>query len=424
MCNLHELLSEHVTLDVECLDRVYVNGYVPTLQTGGSLVRFLQHRGWTIPSPAVLGRITKGFVDQVKDFAEVHDIPVVKFEPGVRKDDVAASYRAEFGDREGVVLIGVAQEKASAFKGTKKRQEGPVGFQYSRQSVYVNHYYFYIHDSDFGPAFIKVCTYAPYAVKVCLNGHEWAKQQLRAAGVPFEALDNGFATCEDPSLLQDLCDQLGPQHIQAFFDKWRRRLPWPLDEVDERADYYHRLSIWQVEVSRTQVFDDPVRGREFFETVIRENLDAGRPDRVQLLFDRKIIKTTPGQFRTRVIDEAVHPSLHLSYKKCHVKQYFKEGCALRTETTINDPRDFGIKKALRNLPFLQQIGRQVNRRLLDVQRLSHDCSLSGESVERVARPTDTQRSTRARHAPGRPTGHGPSGGPRPVLASDQRLPPP
>lgn len=397
MANINELLREHVTLTVESLDRIYLNGYIPTLQTPGQLVSFLiRHRGHKIPSPALLGQITQGFVKSVKAFAQENNIPIVRFESGQRKDDVAAEYRQEFDQPEGVVFIGVAQEKAKAFKGRKKEQPGPVGFDYSRQWVYVNHYYVYIQDADFGPAFIKVCSYAPYAIKVCLNGHEWAKQQLQKAGISFEALDNGFLSCEDPARLQALCDELGPEQIQAFFDKWIQRLPLPLTAEDRQAGYGHRLSIWQLEVSHTQVFSDPARGREFFEAVIRENLDLGRPDRVQLVFDRKIIKTTPGQFRTRLMEEGVRPSLHIEYKQSRVKQYFKENRALRTETTINDPRKtFGVKKDLSNLPYLQQIGREINRRLLDVQRVSHDCHLSQESVERVVHPTVAQDGQRA-----------------------------
>ena len=396
MTNINDLLREHVTLTVECLDRIYLNGYISTLQTPGQLVNFLiRHRGHKIPSPVLLGRITQAFVRAVKSFARKHNIPLVHFERGQRKDDVAAEYRKKFDRSEGVVFIGVAQERANAFKGRKKDQKGYVGFEYSRQKVFVNHYYFYIQDEDFGPAFIKVCTYAPYAIKVCLNGHEWVKRQLRKEGIGFEELDNGFLSCEDPERLQALCDQLGPEQIQAFFDKWMQRLPLPLTAEDRKAGYYHRLSVWQVEVSHTQVFSDPVRGREFFEAVIRENLDLGRPDRVQLVFDRKIIKTTPGRFRTRVIEEGVLPSLHIEYKKSHVKQYFKENRALRTETTINDPKDFGVKKGLANLPYLQKIGCEINRRLLDVQRISHDCHLSQQSVERVVQPTVTQDGQRA-----------------------------
>ncbi len=396
MTNVNDLLRDHVTLTVECLDRIYLNGYIPTLQLPGQLVEFLvKHRGHPIPSPVLLGRMTEEFVEAVKSFAEQNGIPIVRFEPGQRKDEIAAAYRQRFQQTEGVVFIGVAQEKAVAFKGRKKEQHGYVGFEYARETVRVNHYYFYIQDADFGPAFIKIGTYAPYPIKVCLNGHEWVKQQLRQAGVAFETLDNGFLSCADPEYLQAVCDRLGPQQIQAFFEKWMERLPLPLTAADRQAGYRHRLSVWQLEVSHTQVFDDPVRGREFFEAVIRENLDLGRPDRVQLVFDRKVIKTTPGQFRTRVIEDGVQPSLHIEYKTSRVKQYFKENRALRTETTINRPKDFDVNKDLAHLPYLQQIGRQINRRLLDVQRVSHNCHLSQASVERVVLPTVTDDGQRA-----------------------------
>jgi hypothetical protein len=394
--NVNTLLREHVTLDIECLDRIYLNGYVPTLQMPGQLVSFLlDHRGQKIPSPVLLKHITDQFVQAVKAFAQENQVPIVHFQPGQRKEDVAAGYRQAFNQTEGVVFIGVAQEKAQAFKGQKKEKSGYVGFDFSRQSVYVNHYYFYLQDREFGPAFIKICSYAPYPVKVCLNGHEWAKQQLHQAGIAFESLDNGFLSCADPQQLQTVCDQLAPEQIQAFFAKWLARLPLPLTTEDRKAGYTWRLSVWQLEVSRTQVFSDPVHGRAFFEAIIRENLDLGRPDRVQLVFDRKIIKTTPGQFRTRVIENGVQPSLHIEYKKSRVKQYFKENRALRTETTINDPKDFRVNKDLSNLPFLQKIGREINHRLLDVQQVSHNCHLSQESMERVVQPTVSSDGQRA-----------------------------
>jgi hypothetical protein len=338
---------------------------VPTLQTSGQLVTFLtKHRGATIPSPTLLERITSQFVQAVRTFAQQEGVPLIRFKPGERKDDVAAVQRQRFTTPEGVVFIGVAQEKAQAFKAAKRVQGHAVGFDYSRQPVYVNYYYFYLQDEDFGPGFIKVCSYAPFSVKVYVNGHEWAKQQLRPEGLAFEALDNGFLTCADPARLQAVCDRLGPPQLRAFFAKWLARLPLPLAAEDRAANYDYRLSVWQLEVSRTQVFDDPVRGRAFLEEVIRENVDLGRPDRMQLLFDRRVQRNTPGRFRTRVLQEGVIPSLHVEDQHGHVKQYFKEGRALRTETTSNDPTDLGIGKALAHLPELQRIGRQVNRRWL------------------------------------------------------------
>ena len=162
-----ELLDGHVTLTVECLDRLYLNGYVPTLQTSGYLVTFLtKQRGATIPSPALLEQMTTQFVREVRAFAAREGVPLVHFKPGERKDDVAAVQRQTFTKPEGVVFIGIAQEKAQAFKAKKRVQGNAVGFDYSRQPVYVNYYYFYLQDADFGPAFLKVCSYAPFSLKL------------------------------------------------------------------------------------------------------------------------------------------------------------------------------------------------------------------------------------------------------------------
>ena len=387
MTNANEILEEHVTLDIECIDRLYLNGYIPQMQTSGGLVYYLQQKGFVIPSPSILGDMTSDYRQQVKDFAQEEGISLIQFEKGQRKDDVVAEYRQAHGEQEGVVVIGVAQEKAYAFKAKKRMSGKMVGFDYSRQSVYVNHYYFYLQDDEFGPGFIKVCSYAPYALRICLNGHEWAKQQARKQGIDFETLDNGFLSCSDPAALQSICDELGPEQIQAFLDKWQKRLPWRLTAQDQQAGFGYRLSIWQAEFSRTQVFADPVQGRQWFEAIIRDNLDVGRPDRIQLVFERKVTKSTPGLFRTQVVQEGVSPSLHAYYKRTHVKQYFKEQRALRTETTINNSKDFYVNKDISNLPFLQQLGRQINRRLLDAQQVSFACTLSAQSLERLVLPT-------------------------------------
>ena len=165
-------------------------------------------------------------------------------------------------------------------------------------------------------------------------------------------------------------------------------LPHPYSARDRKAGYRYQISILQAEFSLTQVLDRPVTGRMFFEEVIRENLDIGRPSQVQLIFDRRVNRRTPGKFRTRVITDGVVPSLHVDYKSTRIKQYHKEGRALRTETTINNTRELGIGKLLKNLSALRQIGFQANRRLLDVQKISHDCSIGEAAFDKVIRPIE------------------------------------
>ena len=145
-------------------------------------------------------------------------------------------------------------------------------------------FYFYLWDADFGPAFIKICTYFPYPIKVWLNGHEWAKRQATKAGIGFTELSNGFAGCADPAALQAICDRLGPGTIGVFFERWMSRLPVPLTEHDRAAGYWWELSMRQIEVSRTLVFDAPRHARCFFEALVADNLDIGRPDKVELVF--------------------------------------------------------------------------------------------------------------------------------------------
>jgi len=398
--NIADIIRHHVSLEVRCLDRVYLHAYMPKLQTSGGLCYFLHdYLGHPVPSPALLKPRHDRFVAAIHAFAEAQRIPLVSFERGQSKDEFVAPYRGRFTAREGVVLIGVAQEKMQSFKGYKRQGRGL--FDFSRQSVAVNHYYFYVQDRDWGPAFLKIGTYLPYPVKLCLNGHEWVKQHLRRDRIRFDSLDNGFLACADPEALQAACDALGPGDIHTFFDRWAHRLPWPMTPAERAAGYDHRLAVCQLEISLTQVFERPVQGRHFFEAVIRENLDLGRPDRVRLLFPLRLTRATPPPafgYRTRIITDGVQPSLHVEYKSSHVKQYFKEQHALRTETTINNPNDFDVNKGVDNLPFLRELGHQVNRRLLEVERVSHHCVLTQDALDRLQCPTleDGQRASALR----------------------------
>jgi hypothetical protein len=388
--NVAEIIKDHVTLEVRCIDRLYLNAYIPRLQSGGGVVDFLV-RGWgqKIASPAILGQITDAFKTRLRAWADQHQIRWIEFRKGERKDTVVQRVRNRFRKPSGVVLIGVAQERASAWSATKQRYSRFVEFVYFRKSVYVNHYYIYLLDPEWGPAFIKICGYAPYAIKICLNGHEWAKRQLQRRRIGFTALDNGFLTCPRPDALQQVCDALDAAAIERFFARWQQQIPFPLTAAHVARGLTYQLSTLQAEVSLTQVFDRPLRGREFFETVIRDNLDLGRPDHVQLLFPRQIRRTTPGRFTTHVITKGVNPSLHIAYKHCRIKQYFKEERALRTETTFNDTYDFGIGRRLSNLSYLRTLGDHINRRVLETESLAHDCGLAPAQLADLVQPTQT-----------------------------------
>jgi hypothetical protein len=391
-----EILNSHITFELECIDRMYLNVYVPKLQYEGGVVGFFRkHRGHKFASSALMDPMTKQFVASMEDYTKRQNIPVVQFRKGQRKDDVMKEQLERFNQTEGVVFVGKAQEKTPVFR-TEKRRNEQTGQTYPwivRSTAMVNHYYWYCLDQQFGPFFLKYCSYFPYNSKLCLNGHEYAKCQLRKEGIAFKALDNGFVSCEDTKRLQKICDDLGPEQIDDLLRRWQERLPHPFAPRDQEAGYRYDVSILQAEFSLTQILDRPLSGRVLFEEIIRENLDLGRPDMVQLIFNRRVTKRTPGPFRTRVLTDGVVPSLHINYKNSRIKQYFKQvpevrEVGARTETTINNTRDYNIGKRLCNLPALRQVGFPANRRILEVERLSQDCAVGEEAMLKLNRSVE------------------------------------
>ncbi len=400
-----DVLTEHVTLEVECIDRMYLNVYQPRLQhVNGAVWFFRGHRGATFASSALMDPISKAFVGSIHRFCRDRGVPLTDFARGQRKDDVAHEYLAAFeqaGRTEGVLFVGRAQEKQRVFR-TEKRRNPITGQSYPwivSATAVVNQFYFYCVDADFGPFFLKFSSYFPYNAKLCLNGNEWAKRQAAKAGIGFTALDNGFAACEEPKRLQQICSRLSAARIDALLRKWLRLLPHPFTRGDRAAGYRYDISILQAEFSLTQMLDRPLSGRVLFEEVIRENLDVGRPSRIGLVFDRRVRtrgrRPTPGRWRTRVITDGVTPSLHVDFKHSKIKQYHKEGRAVRTETTINDTGDVGIGRRLCNLPALAAVGFTANRRLLDAERLSCDPTVGAQAFAAVTTPAvvDGQRAS-------------------------------
>jgi len=312
-----DVLQKHVTLEVECIDRMYLNAIVPRLQITEGAVSYIRHQKKAqVASTNAVEPMTRAFVQNIERFAEHNGIPIVPFLKGQRKEDVAAQMRARYPVTDGVVFIGKAQEKCTVYR-TEKRHNPKTQRAYAwivKSTAVVNHYYFYCVDQNFGPFFLKFCSYFPYNAKLCLNGHEYAKRQLEREGIAYQGLDNGIRGCADPKRLQQICDSLSAAKIDALLRKWLARLPHPYPAADRAAGYRYQLSIWQIELSLTQVLDRPVSGRVLFEDVIRENLDLGRPKQMQLIFDRSVTKSTPGPFRTRVITDGVIPSLHIDYK--------------------------------------------------------------------------------------------------------------
>jgi hypothetical protein len=413
MADYATLLRDRVTLACRSIDRIFLQGYIPKLQSVGLVCRFLRwQRKFIVPSSAAFKKIGDEYVAAVHRYAEENDVPVVYFDRGkkkrkqrVSKEEVARPY-IEAAAREGgpgrVAMLGIAQEKASVWRSWKAKGQEKARhphMEWGRQMAFINHFYWYLWDEEWGKSFIKTHAYGPFDCWIYLNGHEWAKRQLDKAGIAYEALDNGFRSCQDPKALQRVCDRLGPGAVKSFFWRWQSRLPSPFTAADRRAGYVYELAFRQFEVSDTRVFDHPAAGRGFFEGLIRDHLDVGRPSVVSVIFGRRVDRRTPGTFQTKVLTKGVEPEICSYYRSSRIKQYFKEHHAVRTETVICDTKDFGIGRRVNqaNWRALRSVGDKANQRLCDAQASDARPAPDVVTFNQVTRPSTTADGL---HAPG------------------------
>jgi len=213
-----QLLAEHVTLDVEGIDRLYLNAYQPRLQTGAGVAAFFKgHRGARVVSTTLMAPMSRAFVGESERFARREEMEVVRFTKGQRKDTVTKDRLKRFNEPEGLLYLGIAQERCSTFRVEKRvsPQTGKTFPWLGRSTVMCNQYYFYLVDQDFGPFFIKFSGYFPYTARICLNGHEYAKRQLDKEGIAYEPLDDGIRSCEAPERLQQILDAFDEAKIEG-----------------------------------------------------------------------------------------------------------------------------------------------------------------------------------------------------------------
>ncbi|MGS2617806.1 hypothetical protein ACVCAH_25275 [Micromonospora sp. LZ34] len=411
---VNDVLDGQKLLEIDCVDRAYLTMSVPNLMVGGQVVSFLtQHEGKPVPSPALLERRGQTFRRAVMSFAEANDIPIISFtgkkeksRPGVladspwpeRKIDQVMPLMREAAatGRSQVVAIGVAQEYQRVFTASKSATAtGAVWFTYNRVDRRVTCYYFYLWDADVGPAFIKVCAYFPYPGKIWFNGHEWAKRQAVRAGISFRELSNGFAACDDPTGLQEICDRLGPGTITVFTERWWARLPLPFTAADRAAGYWWDISMRQVEVAKTSCSPPPATPVPSSKPSPPTTSTSAAPTTWRSSSNRQIRSTTKGVFRTAIDRDNDAVVVNAFYRHSRIKYYLKDRRALRIETVINDTYDIGVLRRLEHLNDVIAKARDANQRLLDTIRAGQSCVLANPVIERVAQPTLTEDGRRA-----------------------------
>lgn len=401
MPTVQELQEQYIDWQLDCPDRIYLNLYCKLLSYPAGVAcvirRFLD---WDTPQPVAFKSVRDDFVAMLEAMAEERGLTIHRFtnQEQNSKEEIAKEHLKDFPYKEGVFFIGKAQEKVKAPRAVWKKSEYTEKGKWLTLgwgNVMANQYYIYFRDKDWGVGFIKFSSYAPFSGRFYVNGHEYVKCQLTEEGIGFEELDNGIGRCEDPKRAQKIADSISANKLEKLVRKWIRLVPNPLGMMPTRRGHLtlkYNISILQIEFARTQLWEKASHGLEFFEQVIRENFDLGRPEKVGAIFQKRIRHATlkSHRFMSRVFTYGVIPVFAIFYKSNKLKQYYKEGKALRTEITINHTPDFGIGKTLTtdNFNALLEVGSNAIDRLLQMETLCQNPIVSTEKIGAIESATE------------------------------------
>lgn len=352
------------------LDRIVIRGYISALQRENSLVYFLKNIcGVDVITPQSLKRFTEIFINVIQSFADKYNIPILTLAKGVRKHDYAQELYDTFEKDEGVFLILKSFETASTYASyqPKRKTKDPNYRKITRANRQVNHYYFYLKDRSWGLCCIRICSYLPFNVMIYLNGHHYVETMLKQSDVDYSKQDNCFVRLSDFDQAQALCDTVTAPAIQSFADRWLPRLFQVFSKQQkQQMRLSHCWSISQIEYCHNLIFHESAALDQLFERLTDQNRRIGCPDRISMIFDKRITARYHGRLQTSV--DSRHypiPVIKSWYKKSFIKQYAKNGIVLRSELCVNDTYDIDIRRSLENLPHLVEKAQAIMRRYLD-----------------------------------------------------------
>jgi hypothetical protein len=377
--------QQAIRFDYSCFDRILLNGVIQVLQNPACLVGFLREkRQATQVTPAYFKAISTDYHHFVQALADQRHVEIVQPPKGVRREEWVEPYSQKLQGQNVIAVI------------LKSRENARVAVSFPRQgnhvelcNRFVQQYYFYLQDRDFGRMFLRVCPYFPFSARVCLNGHEWLACRLREEGIAFEQCANAFRTCADPTRLQELADQFSPAHIEACAHRWLAQLvPFFTDRERRHQGFGYRLFVSQVEYCTNLVFEHRAALDRLHDRLLDLNRSIGHPDKIAMIFGRRITTHTDAGLKTQILDHDLgQPVIRSEYKSSSIKQYARDNLVLRTETTSYHTPDLGVNKGVEHLPELRQTMAAANDRYLDVQQDVLETFVDRGQLERLRQPT-------------------------------------
>jgi hypothetical protein len=369
-----------------CFDRLLLNALIQPFQQPERVVGFFgSYRKLYPVSRDILRSIADQFQKWVTNRAQKWGARIVEAPRGRRDEFVEPYFRRAKPDQ--VVVILKAREPARIMIAIGNKQENRWHLQIAQR--WVQQYNFYVNDRRWGRMFVRLCPYLPFSARVYLNQHHWLANRLRQEAIEFQQCSNAFLNCKDPKRLQELADSLTSRDLLTCAHKWLATFtPFFTDQERHQAGCQHRLFFAQVEYCDNLIFHRRAALDQLGERLLDANRTIGQPNKITTIFGRKVTKQYRGKLQTVIEDlQLPNPVIRSHYGNGFIKQYVRDHLNLRTEPATNNVADYGIKKAIENLPALRAKLSSIIDSYLNVQQDILETFVDRGQLRQLAQPT-------------------------------------
>jgi hypothetical protein len=378
---------EHsIRASYRCFDRILLNGLIQPFQQPERAIGFFSFYRDQFPvSRKVLTDIADQFQNWVKNRSQKWGAPILDA-PEARRDQFVDPY-FKTAKPDQVIAILKGREPARIMTAIGTPKENRWHLQMAQR--WVVQYNFYVNDSRWGRMFVRMCPYFPFSARVCLNQHHWLANRLREENIDFSKSSNAFLKCGNFQRLQELADSLTARDLLTCGLKWLAAFtPFFKEQERKQAGCQHRLFFAQVEYCDNLIFHRRAALDALGERVLDANRTIGQPDKITVIFGRKITSRHGGKLQTEIEDMHLpNPVIRSHYGNGFIKQYVRDHLMLRTETATNNVNDYGVNKAVENLPRLREKLSAINDNYQNIQQDILETFIDRGQLRKLAEPT-------------------------------------
>ena len=378
--------KDSIRFGYRCFDRLLLNGLIQPFQQPERVIGFFNFYRQQYPvSRDVLRDIAAQFQNWVVNRSRRWDVPILEA-PESRRDEFIKPYFRK-AKPDTVVAIVKGREPARIMIAIGNKKDDRWHLQIAQR--WVVQYNFYVNDKRWGPMFVRMCPYLPFSARVCLNQHHWLARRMEEEGIDFQQCTNAFLRCANPARLQQLSDSLTPRDLLNCGQKWLATFtPFFTERERKQAGCQHRLFFAQVEYCDNLIFRRRAALDQMGERLLDANRTIGQPNKITVIFGRKITKQYRGKLQTVIEDlNLPNPVIRSHYGNGFIKQYVRDHVLLRTEPASNNVNDYGVKKAVENLPELRRRLAMVIDNYQDVQQDILETFVDRGQLRALAQPT-------------------------------------